>query len=298
MVVKNLYYDALSKGYAIGAFNFSNLDVLNSIINVSEKMKCPILACVSEGAFKFMGEYLDGIVKAVKQSHKNIYFHLDHGKSLDMAKKAIEKGFESVMIDGSSLSFEGNVELTKNVVDFAHKFDVQVEGELGMLKGIEDEVSSNQNIYSNPDQCLEFVKRTNVDSLAVAIGTSHGAYKFDGKAKLNFNLLEKIQNRLKNFPLVLHGASSVDRQDVELFNFYHGALKNAKGVDEELLNYVATKTNIIKINTDTDLRICYLANLKKSMFDNPIEIDMRVHSKFAITCLEKKIEDKLKIFGY
>lgn len=298
MIVKDLYYNALSKRCAIGAFNFSNLDVLNAIINVSEKLNCPILACVSEGAFKYLGEFLEGIVKSVKQKHKNVFFHLDHGKSLDMVKCAIQIGFESVMIDGSSLTFEKNVELTKSVAEYAHGFNVQVEGELGVLKGIEDEVSSSQSIYSNPDQCLEFVNRTGVDSLAVAIGTSHGAYKFNHVAKLNYELLSEIQNRLGNYPLVLHGASSVNSQDVELFNFYNGDLKNAKGVDEEILNYVATKTNIVKINTDTDLRICYLANLKKSIAQKPDELDMRVHSKFAISCLERKIEGKLKTFGF
>lgn len=298
MIVKDRYYDALSRGYAIGAFNFSNLDVLNAIINVSEKLNCPILACVSEGAFKFMGEFLEGIVRSVRQRHKNVYFHLDHGKSLDMIKGAIEIGFESVMIDGSSLPFEENVGLTKEVVDYAHEYDVQVEGELGVLKGIEDDVSSNYSIYSDPQQCLEFVGRTGVDSLAVAIGTSHGAYKFSGEAKLNYELLNKIQDKLGVFPLVLHGASSVNKQDVELFNFYNGDLKNAKGVDDEILNYVATKTNIIKINTDTDLRICYLANIKKSIAQNPSELDMRVHSKFAIANLETKIENKIKTFGF
>lgn len=295
MKVKELYDLALEKKYAIGAFNFANIETLKAIIQASQKSNKPVLACVSEGAMKYLGVFLDGIIKSVKANYDNIFFHLDHGKSFETVEKAINMGFDSVMIDGSSLSFEDNVNLTKMVVDFAHKFDVQVEGEMGVLKGIEDEVSSEINIFSDPDQCLEFVKRTNVDSLAVAIGTSHGAYKFNKEAKLNFDLLKKIEDKLGSYPLVLHGASSVYVEDVALFNKNMGALKNAKGVDDSLLIKIAHETNIIKINTDTDLRINFLANLKQSILDNPSEIDMRKHSNYAIEKLSERIIKKIEL---
>lgn len=297
MEVKKLYEDALKNHYAVGAFNFANIETLNSIICASEKTNKPVLACVSEGAMEYLGEFLPGIIESVKKNHKNIYFHLDHGKSFETIKKAVEMGFDSVMIDGSSLPFEENVKLTKKVCDYAHMHGVQVEGELGVLKGVEDNVSSDVNIYSDPKQCKEFVEKTNVDSLAIAIGTSHGAYKFVGESRLEFDILEKIQNLLGDFPLVLHGASSVYSEDVELFNEVYGNLKNANGLSDELIKKVAKTTNIVKINTDTDLRICYLANLKKSIFENKGEIDLRKHSKYAMQKLTERICHKINVLN-
>jgi fructose-bisphosphate aldolase class II len=299
-MVKTYFNQALEQGFAIGAFNFVNLELLKAILQASQETNAPVIASVSEGALRYIGaNHLKSMIKTVKEENKyKVIFHLDHGTSFDSCKNAIELGFDSVMIDASSLPFEQNITLTKQVVDYAHSKGVFVEGELGVLQGVEDDIVSNHSVFTNPMQAKEFVKRTNVDSLAIAIGTSHGAHKFAGEPKLSMEILYAIEELMPNFPLVLHGASSVYQSQIEHFNSIYGELKDAKGVTDEILTEVSTKHNICKINTDTDLRICFLANLKQSMKDKPSEIDIRKHLLFAQNKTKELIKHKIKILGF
>ncbi len=299
-MLKTYFNNALTKGYALGAFNFVNLEILKAILQASQETGAPVIASVSEGALKYIEPlHLKSIIKTVKEENKHkVIFHLDHGKSFESCKNAIELGFDSVMIDASHLPFEENVALTKEVCDYAHTKGIFVEGELGVLKGVEDDVSADEHIFTNPNEAKEFVERTGVDSLAIAIGTSHGAYKFSGEPKLSFEILEKIEKLLPGFPLVLHGASSVYKQDVEEFNALGGMLKEAKGVPDETLTLISTKHNICKINTDTDIRIRFLTALRKSLRDDNQEIDLRKHFTFAMKETKELVKHKIKVFGF
>ena len=277
--------DSIKNHYCLGAYNFVNMEMLKGICLGCEKSKSPCFLSVSEGALDYMDEnFVTSMFAAIKKDFKNIPFflHLDHGKSFEVCKKAVNLGFNSVMIDGSSLSFDENVKLTKKVVDYAHAKGVLVEAELGVLAGIEDNVSANKNIFTDPDKAKEFVDKTGCDFLAVAIGTSHGAYKFNGDANLRFDIFKKIETKLPNYPLVLHGASSVPQKYVEIINQYGGEVSGAKGVDEKLLHRACTKHNIFKINTDTDLRLIYIATIRKHLKENPTNIDLRKFNKLAI----------------
>ena len=298
-MVNKIYEQALIQGFALGAFNFVNLEILKAIIAASEEKDAFVIAAVSEGALKYIEpSYLKAMIRASKlKPHNKVMFHLDHGKSLESCALAIELGFDSVMIDASSLPFEENIALTKSVCEYAHSKGIFVEGELGVLAGVEDEVSAEKSIYTDPVQAKEFVKRTGVDSLAIAIGTSHGAYKFSGEAKLNLDILVQIQNMLPNQPLVLHGASSVYEKDIKKFNTYGGQLVGAKGVPDVVLKDVSRNYNICKINTDTDLRICFLANLKESLAKEKTEIDIRKHMDYAASATKELIKSKISIFG-
>ncbi len=298
-MIRQEFEKALKGGYAIGAFNFASLEMLKSIVNASEEKKAPVLACASEGAIKYIGEdFLHGMIDSVRKNPNNkVFFHLDHGKSFELCKIAVDMGFDSVMIDGSSLPFAENVKLTKQVVDYAHSKGIFVEGEIGVLAGIEENVSSKKSICTNPLEAKDFVLKTNVDMLAVAIGTSHGAYKFPGEAKLNFEILKQIEKLMPNLPLVLHGASSVYEEDVKKFNKYGGTLKNTKGVPDEILKRVCMTTNVCKINTDTDLRIAYLSEVRKNLFENTEEIDIRKINKSAITKITELVKKKIELFG-
>ena len=231
------YFNKSLKGhFALGALNFSNMESLQAIASACKKLKSPMIISVSESALKYMGDDMTmALANAVKKDCKGLFLHLDHGKSLEENKKAINLGFDSVMIDGSALPFEENIALTKKVCTFAHKKGVLVEGELGQLKGIEDNVSSQEHHFTDPQKAKIFVEKTGVDSLAVAIGTSHGAYKYSGKQTLRFDILSEIEKRLPNYPLVLHGASSVPQKYVEVINKFGGEVTGAKGVDENLL---------------------------------------------------------------
>ena len=278
------YKDCLKNGYALGAYNFVNLEILKGICSGCLMSKSPCLASVSEGAFSYLGEdFVMPIFRTAKE-HYNlpIFLHLDHGKSFEMCKKAVDLGFDSVMIDGSGLSFEENVKLTKKVVEYAHKKNVFVEAELGVLAGVEDKISASEHIYTDPKQAKLFVEKTGCDSLAVAIGTSHGAYKFKGDAILRFDILSEIEKELPNFPLVLHGASTVPQKYVEEINKFGGEVTGAKGVEEKLLKEATTKHNIFKINTDTDIRLVYFAVLRKHLFENKNNIDLRKFNNEAI----------------
>lgn len=297
---KYLLKDALEKGYAVGAFNFGTLEILKSIIKASEETSSPVICQVSEGAIKFIGEeYLKSMIEAARKNCKApISFHLDHGKSLDSAKKAIEIGCDSVMIDASSLAFEDNIKTTKEVVDYAHARGIFVEAELGSLAGVEEDinVSDKDSCYTNPAQAKEFVERTGIDSLAVAIGTKHGAYKFGGDAKLRFDILENIQKEIPNTPLVLHGASGVNSATVDSLLELGVNIQGAKGVPDEILAQ-ASKMHICKINCDTDLRMAYLHGILNNVKDNISNIDYRKYLGEAMQEVTDLVKQKINVFG-
>lgn len=274
--LKQYYKQALEKHYALGAFNFNNMESLQGIVDGCKNTNAPAIIAVSEGALSYIGDdYIINLAKSAKEIFPHLFLHLDHGKSFEVCKKAIDLGFDSVMIDGSSLDFDENIALTKKVCDYAHRFDVQVEGELGQLKGIEDKVSSSEHHFTDANQAQIFVKKTEVDSLAVAIGTSHGAYKYKGEQTLRFDILQQIEDLLPAFPLVLHGASTVDKNIVEKFNSFGGHLEHAVGVPKDLLIKAIKNHNIVKINTDTDLRLAMTMQVRKILSENPKEFDIR-----------------------
>lgn len=291
---KQIFIDALKNNYAIGAFNFSNLESLQAIVESANENNSPVIVATSSSAIKYMGyDYLINIVNAsINNSKVPVVLHLDHGKDFETCKEAIDHGYKSVMIDASHLSFEDNIKVTKQVVDYAHLFGVTVEGELGVLMGVEDEVSSDKEVYTNPASAKEFVERTGVDSLAVAIGTSHGAFKFKGEPKLRFDILEEIEKLLPNFPLVLHGASSVSQKYVDIINNCGGEVKDTKGVPEEILKQ-ACKHNICKINMDTDLRMAFTAGVKKCLYENKDLFDFRKYLNEGKNLIKEVVTHKI-----
>lgn len=269
---------AVKEHFALGAINFNNMETLQGILAACKENKSPAIIAVSEGALKYMGdEFVVSLVKSAKTEFPYLFLHLDHGKSFEICKHAVDLGFDSVMIDGSSLDFEDNIALTKKVCNYAHKHNVLVEGELGQLKGIEENVSSEQHVYTNPEKAKEFVSRTNVDTLAVAIGTSHGAYKYSGVQTLKFDILEEIEKLLPDFPLVLHGASTVNKDIVDEFNKYGGTLSKANGIPEDLLIKAVKEHNVIKINTDTDVRLSMTSQVRRVLSENTKEFDLRAY---------------------
>jgi fructose-bisphosphate aldolase class II len=283
---RELFKDAVKGGYAIPAFNFNNLEQLQAIISACVETKSPVILQVSKGARKYANQTLlqylaKGAVEYAKELGCGIpiVLHLDHGDSFETCKSCIETGFSSVMIDGSHFSFEDNIKLTRQVVEFAHKYDVTVEGELGVLAGIEDEVSSEHTSYTRPQDVEEFVKKTGVDSLAISIGTSHGAFKFKVKPgelppPLRFDILEECEVRIPGFPIVLHGASSVPQEIVDEINKYGGKMENTAGVSEDQLRRAA-KSAVCKINIDSDGRLAMTAAIRKVFFEKPGEFDPR-----------------------
>ncbi len=291
--------DALKGKYAIGAFNFINMEGLSAIVKTAKELKSPVIAAVSEGALKYMSPtFVKAFISAINAETDNVCFHLDHGKSIESCKNAIELGFDSVMIDLSSLPFEENIKGTKEIVDFAHSRNVGVEAELGTLSGVEDEVSvdSESAKYTNPKQVEEFYKRTNCDALAIAIGTSHGAFKFAGEPRLQFGILETIQNLVPNLPLVLHGASSIDEEQIATINKFGGTITGAKGIPEDLLAK-ACKEHICKINTDSDLRIAFVAASRKTLSENTNLTDPRDILKAATANQCEILKHKMELFG-
>lgn len=263
---KLMLQDAYQKGYGVGAFNFSNLEQLQAILEVATEQNSPVILAASMSAIKYMG--LNTLVAMVKESTKNALFavslHLDHGASFDDCKKCIDAGFTSVMIDASHLTFDENVKETKKVVEYAKNFNVTVEAELGKLAGVEDEVSNEHSHYTNPKEAQLFVEKTKCDSLAISIGTSHGAYKFSGEPKLQIDLLKQIKALLPNTPLVLHGASSIPDSLQQEFKHLGGELTGAKGVSEQLIKE-AIQNGIAKINVDSDLRLAFTVGVKQAM---------------------------------
>jgi fructose-bisphosphate aldolase class II len=283
---KEVFKKAMEGGYAVPAYNFNNLEQLQAIIIGCVESKSPVILQVSKGAREYANQTLlrymaMGAVKMAREMGSNIpiTLHLDHGDSFATCKSCIEFGFSSVMIDGSHLPYEENIKLTKQVVDYAHGFDVTVEGELGVLAGIEDDVVAEKSNYTDPKQVQDFVSRTGVDSLAISIGTSHGAYKFKLKPgetvpPLRFDILKEIEKRLPGFPIVLHGASSVLQKYVAMINEYGGKIEGAAGVPEEQLREAA-KSAVCKINIDTDGRMVVTAIIRKVLMENPKEFDPR-----------------------
>lgn len=294
VTTREMFKKALEENYAVGAFNINNMEILQGVVNACKNKKSPVIIQVSTGALKYAGpKYLKAMVDAaVADTGLDIALHLDHGADFEACKAAIECGFTSVMIDGSHYEYEENILKTKEVVDYAHARGVVVEAELGVLAGVEDDVKSDVHIYTDPDQAVDFVKRTGVDSLAIAIGTSHGAYKFAGEAKLRFDILEDIQNKLPNFPIVLHGASSVDAESVETCNKYGGNIAGAKGVPAEMLRK-ASGMAVCKINMDTDLRLAMTASCRKVFGDTPKEFDPRKYLGAGRTKIQELVERKI-----
>ncbi|HEY8541472.1 MAG TPA: class II fructose-1,6-bisphosphate aldolase [Pseudothermotoga sp.] len=294
---KEMFKKAYGK-YAIGAFNVNNMEILQGVIDAAKEEKAPLILQISAGARKYAKQvYLMKLIEAAVQDAPDIPIcvHLDHGDSFELCKAVIDAGFTSVMIDGSHLPFEENVKLTKQVVDYAHPRGVVVEGELGRLVGVEEHVvvSEKEASYTDPDKAVEFVERTGVDSLAIAIGTSHGAYKFKGEPKLDFQRLSEIAKRLPNFPLVLHGASSVLQDFVEKANKYGGKLSGAQGVPEEMIRK-ATTMGICKVNIDTDLRLAMTATIREIFATHPEEFDPRKYLGPARDAIKELVKHKMR----
>ncbi|NLN40496.1 MAG: class II fructose-1,6-bisphosphate aldolase [Clostridiales bacterium] len=291
-----MFKKAYEGGYAIGAFNVNNMEIVQGITEAAKEENAPLILQVSAGARKYAKHtYLMKLVEAaIKETDLPIALHLDHGDSFEICKACIDGGFTSVMIDGSHLPFEENIKLTKQVVDYAHDRGVVVEGELGRLAGVEDDVNVSEEdaVYTNPDEVEEFVERTGVDSLAIAIGTSHGAFKFKGEPKLRFDILEEIQRRLPGFPIVLHGASSVPQQYVEMINKYGGNMPGAKGVPEDMLRKAASMA-VCKINIDSDLRLAMTATVRKFMAENPEAFDPRQYLGAAREAIKEIVRHKI-----
>ncbi len=289
------YKKAIKQGFALGAFNFSNLETLKAIAQTAEATKSPAIIAVSEGALEYFGaQFVLANFSTVKKLFRApLFLHLDHGKSFEICKKCVDLGFDSVMIDASQLEFDENVALTKKVCDYAHKKGVMVEGELGQIAGIEDNLSNEENHFTDPVQAKLFVEKTKVDSLAVAIGTSHGAYKYAGESKLRFDILSEIEKCLPNFPLVLHGASSVDQTLVKSINKLGGKIKGARGVDEKLTKLAVENHNIVKINIDTDLRIAFTEGVRRSLKEHPENIDQRKYCLEGQKGVEKVVRHKI-----
>ena len=299
-----LFKKAMEGGYAIPAFNFNNLEQLQAIIAASVETKSPVILQVSKGARQYANQTLlqhmaKGAVEVAEQMGLTIpiVLHLDHGDSYDLAKSCIETGFSSVMIDGSHLSYEENIKLTKQVVNLSHQYDVTVEGELGVLAGIEDEVSSKQTHYTKPEEVEDFVKRTGVDSLAISIGTSHGAYKFKVKPgetppPLRFDILGEVEKRIPGFPIVLHGASSIPQSIVDEINKYGGKLEDTMGISEEQLRRAAASA-VCKINIDSDGRLAVTAAIRKVFYEKPEEFDPRKYLGPARDALKELYRHKI-----
>ena len=310
---REMFAKAVKGGYAIPAFNFNNMEQLQAIIQASAETKSPVILQVSKGARNYANQTLlrymaQGAVEYAKElgwKKPQIVLHLDHGDSYELCKSCVDFGFSSVMIDGSSLPYEENVKLTRKVVNYAHKYDVTVEAELGVLAGVEDEVSAEVSHYTKPEEVIDFVKKTKCDSLAISIGTSHGAYKFkpeqctrDPKTgrlvppPLAFDVLKAIEKKLPGFPIVLHGSSSVPQEYVDMCNQYGGNLPNAVGIPEEQLRKAA-KSAVCKINIDSDSRLAMTGAIRKHFAENPSHFDPRQYLKPAREEMKKMYTHKI-----
>lgn len=310
---REMFKKAINGGYAIPAFNFNNMEQMQAIIQAAAETKSPVILQVSKGARSYANQTLlrymaEGAVEYAKElgwENPQIVLHLDHGDSFETCKSCIDMGFSSVMIDGSHLPYEENIALTKKVVEYAHQFDVTVEGELGVLAGVEDEVSADHHTYTNPDEVVDFATRTGCDSLAISIGTSHGAYKFTPEQctvdpvtgrmvppPLAFDVLEGVVEKLPGFPIVLHGSSSVPQEEVETINKYGGALKAAIGIPEEWLREAA-KSAVCKINIDSDSRLAMTAAIRQTFVEKPAEFDPRKYLGPARENMKKLYKHKI-----
>lgn len=294
-----MFKKAYEGGYAIGAFNVNNMEIIQGITEGAKELNAPLILQVSAGARKYANHtYLMKLVEAaIIETGLPICLHLDHGDSFELCKSCIDGGFTSVMIDGSHHAYEDNVALTRQVVEYAHDHGVVVEGELGRLEGVEDDVkvAIGQGSYTDPDQVYDFVTRTGVDSLAIAIGTSHGAYKFKPgtKPQLRFDILEEVQKRLPGFPIVLHGASSVIPEFVEKINKYGGNMPDAIGVPEDMLRQAASMA-VCKINIDSDLRLAMTASVREHLYTHPDHFDPRQYLKPGREAIKQMVMHKIE----
>ena len=302
VTTKEMFEKSMKEGFAIGAFNVNNMELIQGIVDAAAENNSPVILQASTSAIKYARiNYLMKMVEAAVEEHPNIpiAIHLDHGPDFETCKMCVDNGFTSVMFDGSKYDFEENIRLTKEVVDYAHAHGVVVEAELGKLAGIEDDVnvSASDAMYTDPAQAEEFVRRTGVDSLAIAIGTSHGAYKFKGEAKLRFDILKQIKERIPNTPIVLHGASTVIPELVNMCNEYGGNIPGAKGVPDEIL-HEASISGVSKINVDTDLRLAMTAGIRKVFVEDPSAFDPRKYLIPARELVKETVSHKMKdVFG-
>lgn len=298
VTTQKMFKKAYENGYAIGAFNVNNMEIIQGIVEAATEENAPLILQVSSGARKYANPvYLRKMVEAAEEvSHLPICLHLDHGDTFELCKSCIDGGFNSVMIDGSHFPFEENIKLTRQVVEYAHDHGVVVEGELGRLAGVEDDVKvkAEDSSYTRPEEVEEFVSKTGVDSLAIAIGTSHGAYKFKPgtKPQLRFDILEEVSKRLPGFPIVLHGASSVPQEFVRIINENGGALKDAIGVPEDMLRQAASMA-VCKINIDSDLRMACTAGIRKHFVEHPDHFDPRQYLGDARANIKSIVKHKL-----
>jgi len=302
VTTKEMFEKSMKEGFAIGAFNVNNMEIIQAIVDAAAENNSPVILQASSSAIKYARiNYLMKMIEAAVEEHPNvpISIHLDHGPDFETCKKCVDAGFTSVMFDGSKYDFEENIRLTKEVVDYAHAHGVVVEAELGKLAGIEDDVnvSDADAKYTDPAQAEEFVRRTGVDSLAIAIGTSHGAYKFKGEAKLRFDILKEIKERIPNTPIVLHGASTVIPELVDTCNQFGGNIPGAKGVPDEIL-HEASVSGVSKINVDTDLRLALTAGIRKVFAEDPSAFDPRKYLTPARELVKQTVSHKIKnVFG-
>lgn len=292
---KEMFERAYKEGYAVGAFNVNNMEIIQGIMQAGAQEQSPLILQVSAGARKYAGQnYIVKLIEAaLMDTDLPVVLHLDHGADFDICKACIDGGFTSVMIDGSHLPYEENIALTKKVVEYAHDKGVWVEAELGRIEGVEEDVVAEKTIYTDPDQAVDFVQRSGCDSLAIAIGTSHGAYKFKGDAKLDFPRLETISKMLPDYPLVLHGSSSVPQEFVEMCNKYGGQVGGARGVPEELLRKAGTY-GVCKINIDTDIRLAMTAVIRKHFGERPADFDPRTYLTPAREAVKNMVAHKIK----
>ncbi len=301
VTTKDMFEKSMKEHFAIGAFNVNNMEIIQGIVDAAAEENSPVILQASSSAIKYarIGFLRKMIEAALEENDIPIALHLDHGPDFETCKMCIDHGFSSVMIDGSKYDFEENVALTKKVVEYAHNRGVVVEAELGKLAGIEDEVNvaASDAMFTDPDQAKEFVERTGCDSLAIAIGTSHGAYKFKGEAKLRFDILEKVKEKLPNTPIVLHGASTVIPELVDLCNKYGANIPGAKGVPDEML-HEASLRGVSKINVDTDLRLAMTGAIRKALIENPEVFDPRKYMQPARELIKETVQHKIRdVFG-
>ncbi len=297
VTTKEMFAKALVSDYAIGAFNVNNMEIVQGIVDAAKIEQAPLILQVSAGARKYARPaYLLKLVEAaIEDTGLDICLHLDHGEDFDICKKCVDDGFTSVMVDGSKHPFEENIALTKQVVEYAHAHGVVVEAELGKLAGVEDNISVDERSakFTDPAEAQEFVERTGVDSLAIAIGTSHGAYKFKGDPYLDFDRLKEIHSLIPDTPLVLHGASTVLREFVDRCNEYGGQIPGAQGVPEEMIRE-ATKYGICKVNIDTDLRLAMTAEIRRFLIEQPSEFDPRKYLGPARDAIQRMVQHKIR----
>ncbi len=298
VTTKEMFEKSMKEHFAIGAFNINNMEFIQAIVDAAKEEKSPVILQASSGAIKYARiNYLMKMVEAAVEEAGDlpIAMHLDHGPDFETCKMCIDAGFTSVMIDGSKYDFEENIRVTKEVVDYAHARGVVVEAELGKLAGIEDDVNVAESdaMFTDPDEAKEFVERTGCDSLAIAIGTSHGAYKFKGEAKLRYDILQKIKEKLPNTPIVLHGASTVIPELVETCNKYGANIPGAKGVPDEMLHEASLK-GVSKINVDTDLRLAMTAEIRRVLAEEPSAFDPRKYLKPGREKVKEVVQHKIR----